>query len=85
MTTGVVSSTVGVYQAESVRGPRRGKLSVIVVLHNVIFYMIGSWLTLGTSYTNSSAQWRVPIALQVSLLEQPPNDHTDCTSFSHAS
>ncbi|KAF2679419.1 general substrate transporter [Lentithecium fluviatile CBS 122367] len=62
---GIVSSTVGVYQAESVRGPRRGKLSVIVVLHNVIFYMLGSWLTLGTSFSSNSVQWRVPIALQL--------------------
>lgn len=62
---GIVSSTVGVYQAESVRGARRGKLSVIVVLHNVIFYMIGSWLTLGTSFADNSIQWRLPLALQV--------------------
>ena len=64
----MVSSTVGVYQAESVRGARRGKLSVIVVLHNVIFYMIGSWLTLGTSFSNSGIQWRLPMALQVRSL-----------------
>jgi MFS family permease len=54
------------YQAESCRGPRRGKLSVIVVLHNVVFYCIASWLTLAFSYINTSAQWRVPLALQVS-------------------
>jgi len=63
--TGMTSSTCGVYQAESCRGPRRGKLSVIVVLHNVIFYMLGSWLTLATSYIDNDAQWRVPLALQL--------------------
>ncbi|KAF1952716.1 general substrate transporter [Byssothecium circinans] len=62
---GMVSSTVGVYQAESVSSERRGKLSVIVVLHNVIFYMIGSWLTLGTSFSGNSLQWRLPLALQL--------------------
>ncbi|KAK5118080.1 hypothetical protein LTR62_004126 [Meristemomyces frigidus] len=62
---GMTSSTCGVFQAESVRGSRRGKLSVIVVLHNVVFYMLGSWLTLGTYFINSDAQWRVPFALQL--------------------
>lgn len=62
---GMTSATCGVYQAEASRSHRRGKLSVIVVLHNVVFYMIGSWLTLGTSYLNDSGQWRMPFALQV--------------------
>ncbi|PSN70514.1 general substrate transporter [Corynespora cassiicola Philippines] len=76
---GMVSSTVGVYQAESCRGARRGKLSVIVVLHNVIFYMLGSWLTLATSFGEGGSQWRIPVALQlvpclimVSLLQLTP-------------
>ncbi|KAN0095645.1 general substrate transporter [Hyaloscypha variabilis] len=62
---GFTSSTCGMYQAESCRGPRRGKLSVIVVLHNVVFYCIASWLTLAFSYIDNSAQWRVPLALQL--------------------
>ena len=66
---GLISSTCGMYQAECSRGPRRGKLSVIVVLHNVVFYCIASWLTLGCSYINSSAQWRLPMALQVNLMQ----------------
>lgn len=69
--SGVVSSTCGIYQAESCRGARRGKLSVIVVLHNVIFYMIGSWLTLGTSFSDNGVQWRLPMALQVSAFPNP--------------
>jgi MFS family permease len=62
---GMTSATCGVYQAESVRGARRGKLSVIVVLHNVVFYMLGSWLTLGTYFLKDSGQWRIPFALQL--------------------
>lgn len=62
---GMTSSTCGVYQAESSRGPRRGKLSVIVVLHNVVFYMTASWLTLGTAHINNSFQWRLPLILQL--------------------
>ncbi|KAF2106437.1 general substrate transporter [Lophiotrema nucula] len=62
---GMTSSTCGIYQAESCRGARRGKLSVIVVLHNVIFYMIGSWLTLGCSFSDSGIQWRLPLAIQL--------------------
>lgn len=62
---GMTSSTCGVFQAESVRGSRRGKLSVIVVLHNVVFYMIASWLTLGTYFLDNSGQWRIPFALQL--------------------
>ena len=61
----MTSSTCGVYQAEATRGARRGKMSVIVVLHNVVFYMLGSWLTLATSYMPNDGQWRVPFALQV--------------------
>ncbi len=62
---GFNSSTCGVYQAESCRGVRRGKLSVIVVLHNVIFYCFASWLTLACSYSGNGAQWRLPLALQL--------------------
>jgi hypothetical protein len=61
----MTSSTCGVFQAEASRGSRRGKLSVIVVLHNVVFYMIASWLTLGTAQIQNSGQWRVPLALQL--------------------
>lgn len=53
------------YQAESCAGERRGKLSVIVVLHNVVFYCFASWLTLACSYAGNEAQWRLPLALQV--------------------
>lgn len=62
---GMTSATCGVFQAETVRGSRRGKLSVIVVLHNVVFYMIASWLTLGTYFMDNSDQWRIPFALQL--------------------
>ncbi|KAH7051116.1 general substrate transporter [Macrophomina phaseolina] len=62
---GMTSSTCGVFQAESCRGPRRGKLSVIVVLHNVILYMVASWLTLGCSFFSNGLQWRLPLALQL--------------------
>ena len=62
---GMTSSTCGVFQAESVRGFRRGKLSVIVVLHNVVFYMLGSWLILGTYFIQNDGQWRIPLALQL--------------------
>lgn len=62
---GVTSSTCGVFQAESCRSDRRGKLSVIVVLHNVIFYCIATWLTLGCSFLQGGYQWRLPLAIQV--------------------
>lgn len=64
--TGMTSSTCGIFQAESSRGERRGKLSVIVVLHNVIFYCLGTWLTLACSFASGGWQWRLPCALQVS-------------------
>ncbi|KAF2731018.1 general substrate transporter [Polyplosphaeria fusca] len=62
---GMTSSTCGIYQAESCRGARRGKLSVIVVLHNVIFYMLGTWLTLACYFSDNGIQWRLPLALQL--------------------
>ncbi|KAJ5083938.1 hypothetical protein NUU61_008517 [Penicillium alfredii] len=62
---GMTSSTCGVYQAESCRSDRRGKLSVIVVLHNVVFYCAATWLTLGCSFLPGGYQWRLPLALQL--------------------
>ncbi|RDW69809.1 hypothetical protein BP6252_08829 [Coleophoma cylindrospora] len=62
---GMTSSTCGIFQAESCRGSRRGKLSVIVVLHNVVFYCLASWLTLGCSFIPNGAEWRLPLALQL--------------------
>lgn len=63
--TGFTSSTCGVYQAEASRGERRGKLCVIVVLHNVVLYCFASCLTLATSYFNNGIQLRLPLVLQV--------------------
>lgn len=62
---GMTSSTCGIYQAESCRGQRRGKLSVIVVLHNVVFYCAATWLTLACSFASGGWQWRLPLSLQV--------------------
>jgi MFS family permease len=62
---GMTSSTCGMFQAESCLGPRRGKLSVIVVLHNVVFYCLASWLTLACSFATNGLQWRLPLALQL--------------------
>lgn len=53
------------FQAESCLGPRRGKLSVIVVLHNVVFYCLASWLTLACSFATNGLQWRLPLTLQL--------------------
>ncbi|KAI0158363.1 general substrate transporter [Xylariaceae sp. FL1272] len=61
---GMLSSTCGIFQAESCASERRGKLSVIVVLHNVVFYCLGTWITLGTSFASGGWQWRLPLALQ---------------------
>ncbi|ORY64475.1 general substrate transporter [Pseudomassariella vexata] len=62
---GMTSSTCGIYQAESCSTKRRGKTSVIVVLHNVVLYMVASWLTLACSYGAGGIQWRLPLALQL--------------------
>ncbi|OAA68573.1 General substrate transporter [Niveomyces insectorum RCEF 264] len=61
---GMTSSTCGIFQAESCAGHRRGKLSVIVVLHNVVFYCLATWLTLACSFADGGYQWRLPLALQ---------------------
>lgn len=64
----MTSSTCGVFQAESCASDRRGKLSVIVVLHNVVFYCIATWCTLACSFTSGGYQWRLPLALQVGII-----------------
>jgi hypothetical protein len=79
---GLLSSTCGVYQAESCRGERRGKLSVIVVLHNVVFYCFASWLTLGTYFGTGGVQWRLPLALQVWSLASIAFHRLTCCSSS---
>ena len=68
----MTSSTCGVFQAEACRSDRRGKLSVIVVLHNVIFYCTATWLTLACSFLSGGYQWRLPLALQVLRLDVFP-------------
>ena len=65
---GMLSSTCGIFQAESCASGRRGKLSVIVVLHNVVFYCIATWTTLACYFTSGGWQWRLPLGLQVSML-----------------
>ncbi|KAJ5168412.1 uncharacterized protein N7482_004006 [Penicillium canariense] len=62
---GMTSSTCGIFQAESCPSDRRGKLSVIVVLHNVVFYCAATWLTLACSFLPGGYQWRLPLALQL--------------------
>ncbi|CAK7233308.1 hypothetical protein SBRCBS47491_008564 [Sporothrix bragantina] len=61
---GMTSSTCGIFQAESCASDRRGRLSVIVVLHNVVFYCLATWLTLACSFASGGWQWRLPLALQ---------------------
>jgi hypothetical protein len=62
----MVTSTCGIFQAESCASNRRGQLSVIVVLHNVVFYCLATWFVLACSFGEGGIQWRLPIALQVS-------------------
>lgn len=86
--TGILSSTCGIFQAESCASDRRGKLSVIVVLHNVVFYCIATWLTLACSFADGGWQWRLPLAVQV---PKRPLDYVrdltltspDCPCFVH--
>lgn len=80
--TGMLSSTCGIFQAESCASDRRGKLSVIVVLHNVVFYCIATWLTLGCSFLPGGWQWRLPLAVQVINNLFPFRSCTNTNAFS---
>lgn len=81
---GMLSSTCGIFQAESCASGRRGKLSVIVVCHNVVFYCIATWTTLACYFTNGGWQWRLPLGLQVRQLsgwtKMPRSNSNGCRS-----
>ena len=62
---GLTSTTCGMYQAESCHGQRRGKLSIIIIMHSNLFYAIGTSITLGCSKFNDDLQWRVPLVIQL--------------------
>lgn len=61
---GINTSTLGIYQSETCDAESRGKLVTAEGIQALCGVMISYWLDFGLSYTNSTAQWRFPIAFQ---------------------
>jgi hypothetical protein len=55
------------YQSECSKGHLRGRLVLTISALNVAFYCMANWVTYGTNFLAGNAQWRIPIAVQVSF------------------
>lgn len=62
---GINTSTVGIYQSETSPAKNRGRLVTVEGIMAIGGAMISYWLDFGMSYTNSTAQWRFPLAFQM--------------------
>lgn len=62
---GINTSTLGIYQSETCSPTSRGKLVTVEGIMAIGGVMIAYWLDFGMSYTNSTAQWRFPLAFQM--------------------
>ncbi|CAG8076186.1 unnamed protein product [Penicillium salamii] len=61
---GMNSSTAPVYQSESAPSEIRGTLLTLQGTMTILGLCIAYWLDYGTSFTDSSLQWRFPLAFQ---------------------
>jgi MFS family permease len=61
---GINTSTLGIYQSETCPAKSRGKLVTLEGIMAIGGAMISYWLDFAMSYTNSTAQWRFPLAFQ---------------------
>ena len=61
---GINTSTLGIYQSETCPAKSRGKLVTLEGIMAIGGAMISYWLDFAMSYTDSTAQWRFPLAFQ---------------------
>jgi sugar porter (SP) family MFS transporter len=61
---GFNSSSIPVYQSEMARAFNRGQLLTWQAVVTIAGLCIAYWLDYGTSFTNSSLEWRLPMAFQ---------------------
>lgn len=59
---GMNTSTLGIYQSETCPAKNRGKVVTCEGIMAIGGVWISYWLDFGMSYTNSTAQWRFPLA-----------------------
>ncbi|CAM1501449.1 Fc.00g034330.m01.CDS01 [Cosmosporella sp. VM-42] len=63
--TGMNTATAGVWQSETSKMRRRGKLIIIQMANCITGFAISNWLTLGFSFAPGSVSWRFPLAFQI--------------------
>ncbi|KAL2824271.1 general substrate transporter [Aspergillus cavernicola] len=61
---GMNSSTAPVYQSECAPAAYRGALLTLQGTFTILGVVVAYWMDYGTSYTESSFQWRFPLAFQ---------------------
>ncbi|KFY67099.1 hypothetical protein V496_01753 [Pseudogymnoascus sp. VKM F-4515 (FW-2607)] len=64
---GINTSTIPVWHSELMQAKKRGKGLAIELAINIFGVMMAYWVDYGFSYVNSSAQFRVPLALQIAF------------------
>ncbi|KAF8464512.1 general substrate transporter [Gautieria morchelliformis] len=64
---GCNSSSIPVYQSETVSGTVRGALVALDCAITIFGLVIAYWLDYGLSFVNGPAQWRLPIGFQASF------------------
>lgn len=62
---GMNTSTLGTYQSETCHAKSRGKVVTAEGIMAIGGVWVSYWLDFGMSYTNSTAQWRFPLAFPV--------------------
>ena len=62
--TGMNTATAGVWQSETSRMGRRGKLITIQMASCIFGVLLSNFLTLGLSFAPGSVAWRFPLAFQ---------------------
>jgi MFS family permease len=65
--TGMNTATAGIWQAETSRMTKRGKLIVIQMASCIFGVAISNFLTLGLSFAPGSVAWRFPLAFQMGM------------------
>lgn len=63
--TGMNTATAGIWQAETSKIRKRGKLVVIQMANCILGVAISNFLTLGFSFAPGSVSWRFPLAFQI--------------------
>ncbi|KAF7305439.1 Hexose carrier protein [Mycena chlorophos] len=64
---GMNTATAPVWESETCKPSRRGKLVVFEMVMNIAGFAVSNWMTYGFSFAQGSVSWRFPIAFQLAF------------------